>query len=369
MPALPLTPLESLSEAVARAAGPAAPDPVRMMAARGLAPLGPNDLVTALYQLAQPWAEDADGLAGSARETAAGLPDGVLAGALAAPIDPRVLDFFARAARARSAVLQIILFNARTADETFAWLASVCGEPELGVIARNELRLLRHPAIIAALYLNRKTPMSVAARAVELAVRNQVTVEGIPGFESVRAALIEEPPSEADDAAFRSAAEDPDQLAAEPAEIDDEGELLEAAPSDDESERATRISQLSSVAKLRLAAVGTAFHRAVLIRDANRQVAMAAIQSPLVNENEVIRYASNRGLSEEVIRYIATNRQFVRLYQVKLSLVNNPKCPLQAGMGFLPHLQPRDLRALSRSRSVSSALAKAAKGLMEKRNK
>jgi hypothetical protein len=125
---------------------------------------------------------------------------------------------------------------------------------------------------------------------------------------------------------------------------------------------------MSPLSKIRLATVGNAFDRTVLIRDTSRVVYMAAIRSPAVNDNEVARYAANRGLAEEVIRYIAGQRHFVRLYSVKLSLVNNPKCPLQASMSFLQHLTARDLRGVSRSKQIPSQLALAAGNLLRKRD-
>ena len=53
---------------------------------------------------------------------------------------------------------------------------------------------------------------------------------------------------------------------------------------------------------------------------------------------EVMRYATNRGLDDEIVRYIANQRQWVRLYGIKVALVNNPKCPLPVAMRFMPHL-------------------------------
>jgi hypothetical protein len=365
--ALDLTAIDDrvLSDPVRRVASQSAPAALREMAARGSAPLSPVDLLTALYQLASPWLTD-DELpltARLARSTVDGLPDNLLAGALASDVDPRVLDFFGRRVILRPALLQPLLLNRATADETFARLAQMCGERELQMIAANEERLLRHPAIIAALYMNPKTPMSVAGRAVELAVRNGVTVEGIPGFEDVKAALGEvttdaAPFDGSDDEVFKSGTVPDEEMPAQVAEEQKEEEEEEDVP----------IHLMTKIAKIRLATVGNAFARSVLIRDTSRVVFMAAIRSPGVNDNEVARYATNRGLSEEVIRYIASQRHFVRLYSVKLGLINNPKCPLQAAMGLLPHLTARDLRGVARSKQIPSQLALAAGNLLRKRD-
>ncbi len=197
--------LATLPPAVEKVAGASAPPPMRLMAARGLAPLSPVDLVTALYQLAQ---DDDATLKKNALKTAAELPEKILGGALDAPLDPNVLDFFARRLVAKPPLLEKVLLNRATDDESFVFLAKMGDEPATEMIGKNEERLLRAPAIIAALYLNPKTRMSTAQRAIELAIRNGVEVEGIPAWEETKKALAEGGATKAtDDEAFQKAAE------------------------------------------------------------------------------------------------------------------------------------------------------------------
>lgn len=376
--ALDLTPLDasSLSDGVKRAI---APGPMQTMASRGLAPLPPQEMVAVLYQLAQPWlAEGADEpplppTAVDARKTAGGLPDGLLAGVMAQPLDPRILDYFARKITQRGKLLQAVLFNRAVADETFAHLASVCNEAELAIIARNEERLLRHTPIIAALYLNPKTPMSVAIRAVELAVRNGLVVD-IPEFEGIKESVQGEQAKRviegAEDQVFREAVvEGADYVPERFQEEDIDLELEEAMNETDEKKKNLKISELSIPGKIRLAMVGNAFARSVLVRDANRPIAMAAITSPQVGDNEVMKYAANRSLSADVIGYIARQRGFTRLYSVKVALTFNPKTPLPVSMGFLNFLTLKDLRLVARSKGISAPLVKAAAGLLQKKAK
>src|SRR5262249_54296880 len=128
----------------------------------------------------------------------------------------------------------------------------------------------------------------------------------------------------------------------------------EASAEESRPETAQSIGQLPLAAKLRLAAIGGAFARSHLVRDPNQIVALAAVRSPALTEQEAERYAGNRALYEEVIRYLANNRGFTKRYPVKLNLVNNPKCPLSLAIGFLGHLTARDLKQVSRSKSVPS---------------
>lgn len=374
-------PLETLSPAVDRAIGEKAPPPMKLMAARGLAPLGPVDLVTALYHLAQGQDET---LKKAALKSAAELPEKILGGALETPLDARVLDFFARRLIQKPALLEKVLLNRATDDDSFVFLAKMGDEGATEMIAKNEERLLRHPPIIAALYMNAKTRMSTAQRAVELAIRNNVEVEGIPAFEETKRAIAEglgiKPE---DDAAFKSASEtlvdsgvkitalEPeeqaklDALLAEKAEQEAEGATPEAQAEGDEKKE--RIDQLSVVAKIRLATLGNAFARSVLIRDRNRQVSTAAIRSPAISDSEVVHYAANRALDEDIIRYISNNRSWLRLYSVKVALCNNPKCPLPTAMRLMPHLRIAELKLLSRSKGIPSSLATAAKQMVAQR--
>jgi hypothetical protein len=397
MSAIELTPLDeaALSPAVRKVASASAPPPLRMSVARGMAPLPPGDLVAALYQLAVT-AEPGSDVAVAANKTAGELPDAVLSAALGASREARVLDFFARALRGRSKPLQVILLNAATDDDTVDYLAGAGGDAELELIGQNEQRLLRRPQIITSLYLNPRARMATASRAMELAVRNGIRLDGIPSFDEVRAAIeSEERPSESDASATDSVIAAVLGLgggaataATGGAPLSEEQEAEIAAQADAAAEgavsgqtqddKAVQIGRLPIGAKIRLAMLGradgvdvrgAAFARAVLVRDSNKVVALAAVRSPSVTEHEAELYAGNRGLSEEVIRYIASQRQFTRRYSTKLNLVNNPKCPLHTSMGFLQHLTPKDLRIVSRSKGIPSALAKAAQGLIQKREK
>ena len=97
--------------------------PGKMMAARGMAPLAnPVDLLSVLYQLCM----DVDPkLAGAARASAKALPAKILTGALAeVALDPRVIDFFIREADEAIALVETVVLNKSTADETIARLAA-----------------------------------------------------------------------------------------------------------------------------------------------------------------------------------------------------------------------------------------------------
>ena len=352
---------QTLSDAAQRALSGA----MKMMAARGLAPLpDPVDLVSVLYQLSL----DADG---SIREAAAGaeagLPKAVLTTALSSThLHPHVLDRFATTHSGDADLIQLIILNQTTADETLAELAAGCSREHADLIAQNEERLIRHPEIIGSLYNNRNARMSTVDRAVELAVRQELKVPGIPAWEELCRAVLgqktaDKPTSSESDEVFARATA---SLAEAEAVGESDGEEGESGETAD-----IPISRMTVPMKIRLATLGNAFTRAVLVRDPIKLVALAAVKAPGVKDAEAAKYAGNHSLSDDVIAYICRQREWTKLYGIKRSLVQNPKTPLPAAIRFLQHLREKDLRMISRSKGVPSALTAQAKKLVLQRQR
>jgi hypothetical protein len=337
----------------------------KLMAARGLAPIpNPRDLVAVLYHLA---AGSDDKLRSMAEGSVGELPEAVVRGGLADPgQDPRVLDYFAGRLLSSPDLLDVIITNSATQSETVAELAARAPEAQCELIAQNQERLLAAPAIIAALYGNRSARMSTIDRVVELAVRRQVKVSGIPSWEELCRVYGGERASsgemvEVDAATLDSAFARASGLTA------GKGDDPDAVPDTTPEEETKELWALPVPVKIRLATLGNAFDRAVLVRDPKKIVAIAAIKSPGMTENEAAKYATNTGLCEEVISYIANRRDWTRLYTVKMALVNNPKCPLPTAMRLLPLLREKDVQQVARSKGIPSSLAAQARKLVMQR--
>jgi hypothetical protein len=216
-------------------------------------------------------------------------------------------------------------------------------------------------------------PMALVNEAIARCARAGVVVDGIPAFAEVAEAITADPaatdPAQAD-APFAVAFQRAQQAADADADAEAEEPEPDAAKPGDQPEKKKRKSpiidftKLKLFEKIRLATLGNAYCRQTLMRDSNRLVAMAAIRSPGITETEVVRAAGNRALSEDVIRYIANKKDYVKMYPVKMSLVQNPKCPLAMSMRLIAHLHAEDLKTIARSRNVPSALSTAAKKLM-----
>ena len=360
-----------LSPAVARLVGGATP--AKLMAVRGMAPVRPAELLVAIYQLSF----DAEPAVRTAAEAApASFPDNVINPPLGEALPAPLLHFFAaRLPDQRTAALERILYNPATADETFVMLAGRLDESLLEIVSQNEVRLLRCPAIVETLFFNKRARMSSVNRAVELCARNGVRLDGIPAFDEIVSAIRQDP--EATDGAVTDGRFHAALTAAEAASVSNEApgqnqELFDEEMPAEEKQRSVGMSfikfdHLKIFEKIRLATVGNAYCRKMLIRDANKLVAMTVIRSPQITSMEIQRIASSTNVCDDVIRYIANSRDCSKDYAVKLALVSNPKCPLGSSLRFLAYLHPGDLRNIARSRNIPGALATAAKKLLQQR--
>jgi len=347
--------------------------PAKLMVVRGMAPMRPVEFLIAVYQLSF----DPEAAVRSGAEAAPeNLPEKIVLGPLGEALPPQVLHFFAeRLPVSRRQALEKILFNQATADETFVLLGKRLEEGGLEIIFQNEVRLLRCPALVEALYFNKHARMSSVSRALELCARHGVRLDGIPAYAEMATAIMADPnaaaPSAADDAfaAVLTEANAP----AVPADASPEGSKDDAA-GESESKRKPSASfikfdELKIFEKIRLATIGNAYCRQVLIRDSNRLVAMSVVRSPAITDGEILAAAANRAVSDDVIRFIANSREHTKDYAVKQALVNNPKCPLASSLRLLNFLRPDDLKGVSRSRNIPGALATAAKKLLQTRDK
>lgn len=347
-----------------------APPPMKAMAAGGIVPgLKPGDLVTVLAVLTA----DADAKIGDkAKETIGKLPPPVLTGALGADLDPAVLYLLAGAYATNAEVVERLLRMPRLDGATLEVLAVAADEKIGEIVATNEQRLLENPTVIERLYMNKRVRMSTADRVLELAVRNDLTLD-IPAFKEASAAIKNELiPEASPEPTFE------DKLAVEAEEIGSKIDTSREQTHEvtEEGEEAVkekllplhaRLEDMTIAQKIRRATLGTSAERLLLVRNKNRLVAMAAIQSPMLNENEVAQISSSRQVSEDVLRTIALNREWTRSYQVKINLVQNPRTPFTFSARLMPHLRDSDVRNISRSKNVPASIQQIARQQLMKK--
>lgn len=117
-----------------------------------------------------------------------------------------------------------------------------------------------------------------------------------------------------------------------------------------------RLAHLNVVERVQLALKGGREERMAMIRDSNKVVQRAVLQSPRLTEQEVESFAAMSSLTSEVLRLIAGHRGFMRNYGVARNLAANPKSPLEVSLHLLPRLTPKDLKLLATNKNIPETL-------------
>jgi len=333
-----------------------APVEARRMAARGALPLEPLELATVLFALMHdPDAQVKD----TARKSLETLPEHVLDPVLAGPAHPALLSFLARVHKDDEARASKIALNSAADDRTIAFLATLPLRSVVDIVSQNQQRMMRCEEIVDALGSNPLTGRAVIERILSFLGMSTPSDDGARepeaelSQEEAEAAVLELLGAEL--AGFAG------QLTAERDDAIDEEEIA--------SNLFAAVQKMTVMQKVKLARLGGTEARALLIRDRNKVVASAAITSPKITDSEVVAYAQSRALCDEVMRIIASNRDWTKSYQVKFALSTNPKVPQAQAISFLNYLQDKELRTIMRSRDVPSAVSTHARRILQKKGK
>ena len=326
------------------------PKHVRLLAARGLMPLPPHEMLRLLVWLDR----DPDPeVAEQASQTLREWSDKDLALQLQSPeCSTEVFEHFAGSAS--PAVQEAIISNPAASGSVVASLAARAGAPLLEAILYNRMRLLESPEILQNLKLNPAATPQIRGlvREIEAEFFGSKKRDYHVG-ESKEESLAPE----------------------EPIEFEEEipiGDLsLEGLPADPQQREAalfSRLNRMSVRQKLQLALMGTREMRSVLIRDTNKQVTRGVLQSPKLTISEVETFAAMRSISDDVIRRIGNSREWTRSYVVVQNLVKNPKTPPMISQRLMFRLQSRDLMMLSRDHGISEGVRRNAQRLLSQRS-
>jgi len=116
--------------------------------------------------------------------------------------------------------------------------------------------------------------------------------------------------------------------------------------------------------KIKYAMTGDKEWRTILIKDSNKLVSGAVLKNPRITEGEVLFQAQNRSASEEIIRLILLEREWLKNYAIRQALVTHPRTPLPRALRLLTTLHEKDIRNLAKSRNVSSAISNACRRML-----
>ncbi|MGH9729539.1 MAG: hypothetical protein ACRD4V_13255 [Candidatus Acidiferrales bacterium] len=129
-----------------------------------------------------------------------------------------------------------------------------------------------------------------------------------------------------------------------------------------------RLAKMNVVQRVQLGLLGGREERIALIRDPNKVVQRAVLQSARLTESEVESFASMTVLPGEVLRSISNNRLWMKNYSIARNLTTNSKTPLDISLHLLPRLTVRDLKILATNKNVPETLRSMAAKMDRKRN-
>jgi len=263
-------------------------------------------------------------------------------------------------------VLERIIRNKSVADQTLELLAgTVTGAPQDALIV-NQVRLLKQPSLIDALFANPELTADGRRRL------NEIREEFFEKEERRKEAELKR----LDEA--RVEAEAVGDLTPEEQAAVDAAQAEDGAPAsmtDEEFKKLLtgglihrKIATMTVSEKIKLAYAGGKEERRILIADANKLVGTAVLKSRGITPNEVEGICQMRHLADEIFRLIAGRREWIRKPPIILALVKNPKVPLAITMPLVKHVPLRELRLMSRDPNLAEGLRLTAyKLLIDKR--
>jgi hypothetical protein len=277
----------------------------KLTTAKGKIPIEPLDLLVTFFLLAY---DNDKEVASAARKSFSVIPTDTLLDIMSGEVDPLILKTIAIVYKDNEDVLLKVALHENTDDKTIFMLASRGPEGIANNIAENKERLLSNPSLIDALKSNPVVSNSIVEKAEAL-----ITQE--------------------------------------------EGHNLRE-----------RIRVMNTGEKIKLATLGSKEARSILLRDPNEMILITVLKNPRITDEELIKIANSKDTSAKILRFIAGKKKLLKNYSIKLGLVKNPKTPRTLALKFLKSLKEKDIRNISKSKSIPTVVSAAAMGIMERKS-
>ncbi len=336
-----------VSPEIARIVKPGAPRDAQLAAARGALPLAGKDLLTVLFFLCS--SKDAE-IKKSAVKTLRELPVSILNPVLKdKSLHPQLLELLIRARMADADLMGAVIMHPATTVKSLLYLAQKGGADVLERLAGHQNLLYENPEIVEAILANENADKSLKFK------------------------LGWQEPVEQD-----SAPDDLDQESPEgdgEEEDEDEGrsqEEIEAFIEEADEEGLSKYQialELKVAEKIKMGLTGDKEWRALMIKQSNKLIQAAVLKNPRITDGEVLMIAKNKTSSDDLIRMILLNKDWMKLYEMKKALILHPKTPAPKALRLVPFMTMKDIKELAKSRQVSTVVATAARKELELRIK
>lgn len=350
----------TVSAAVAKIVAKDAPYAAKLAVARGETNLCDQDLVTVLYLLY--CGGDRDIRAAAVGTLRQALPASLAKVAARDDFPPRILHFLAQVCGHEPLLFRALLDNPASPEETVLFLLERADRSLFSLIFDREIRWRPIPEAVRALLRNpHLTEEEQRALTPEeeppLARTTAVTADLSSGKEE------EEAPSAEEEAGEEDVEED--------GEEDEEAvEEEEFPPPDADNYSKYQLALDMGVSeKIKMALTGDKEWRNIFLKDSNKLVNTAVLKNPRVTEGEVLAVTKNKTSSEELIRIILVNKEWMKISAVRSALVSHPKTPVASALRFMTNLTEKELKALGKSKSISQVVVSAARRILSEKAK
>ena len=326
---------------------------LRLMAAQGLLPLKPEDLL-------ELWT----GLVGDADSAIRAAAEKSLIDFAAAELLPilksrdtpvAVLAWVVRK-RAEPELREATLQNTSLPDDVIEQLAPTLPQALAELVVINQTRLLRSTSLLVAIESNAGLSNDQKRRLRELRETFRVG-------EQPAAAPAPAPPAPVEEPAQSEV--DVEEVPENELLMSEEEYIVRTLPEEDreKEEKVSAVQKIyrqNTAQKIITALKGSREERSILIRDPNRLVATAVLGSPRITEAEIESISSMKGVSDEILRTIGNHREWTKRYRVLNNLVRNPRTPVGIALSMVPRLNPRDIKGIAVDRNVPEPVRKQA---------
>jgi hypothetical protein len=307
---------------------------VRLAAARGALPMSGHNLVTVLFVFYHGENQELKGEALSTLET---LPAQILLAALSqVELHPSLIDFIVKLRYQDSVVMQAALQHRMIGIKSLLFLAENSSGDVLDMLSHNDEVLRKTDALRTALINNIHADKVMKQRL---------------GWVEPRADPEPKPDAKS-------------QSESVPAEEDEADSFVDEELEEESLSKYQELQEMSAADKIKMALTGDKEWRTLLIRESNKQVNTAVLRNPRISDGEVLSIVKNRSSSDELIRIVLLNRDWVKLYDMKKALAIHPRTPLQTAMRYMTFLSEKDIREIAKSRDVGQAIVNNARRML-----
>ncbi|MDT8442125.1 MAG: hypothetical protein RQ723_10735 [Desulfuromonadales bacterium] len=342
-----------VSPHVAQIVAADAPRTIKLQALRGETGLDGKDLLTVLFFLCS--SEDRE-IRQTAVQTLRDLPEGQLLPLLDdAELHPQLLGLLVRARPRSVPLMRAVLLHPATPRAVQLHLAARAERPVLQQLVETLTDSTTRAELVTALLEN---PHTDAALRQQLLGPAETSAPLAPGAQGAGEDASPDGPQDGAD----------EEIADEEVAEVDVSQLMAEAEEKGESKYQLAM-KLRVAEKIKVALTGDKEWRSIMIKDANKLVQGAVIKNPRITDGEVLAIAKNKTASDDLIRQILLNKDWMKLYEIKRALAVHPKTPPPKAIRLIALLNTKDVKDLMRSKGVSTVVATTARKEFENRQK